>query len=235
MNEPAGPPGDESAESSSEQVAGPEPDAPAPLAMFPLGSVLLPGMGLPLQIFEPRYRVMMFDLRDVEAPEFGVVLIERGSEVGGGETRSVIGCRAVIAQAEEHADGSWSVVAVGTDRIRVDQWLEDDPYPRASVRNWVDPDAETPVDPDAVQDLERTARRVAGLAVELGARGQLPEFQLSPDPVLRLYQLAIVSPLGALDRSRILACPSLESRVVLLAEMLGEQELLLQARLSFGE
>lgn len=203
--------------------------------MFPLGSVLLPGMALPLQLFEPRYRVMMFDLRDVEEPDFGVVLIERGSEVGGGETRSSVGCRARVARASENPDGTWSVLAVGTDRVRVDEWLEDDPYPRARVRTWVDPDAATPIDVEVMHELERTARRVAGLAVELGARGQLPEFELAADQVLRVYQLAIVSPLGALDRSRILGCASLASRVVVLSDLLGEQELLLQARLSFGD
>jgi len=246
MNEPARPPVDADPDPGEDGVTAPDVadtvDAdPEPteqidsMAIFPLGSVLLPGMALPLQIFEPRYRVMMFDLRDVASPEFGVVLIERGSEVGGGETRSIIGCRALIAHAEEEADGTWAVIAVGTDRIRVDEWLEDDPYPRARVTVWADSDAAEPVDEDAMTDLERTARRVAGLAVELGARGQMPEFELSPDPGLRVYQLAIVSPLGALDRSRILACPTLSSRVALLSEMLGEQEELLQARLSFGE
>ena len=53
-------------------------------AMFPLGSVLLPHMPLPLQLFEQRYLMMLGQLLETEDPEFGVVLIERGSEVGGG-------------------------------------------------------------------------------------------------------------------------------------------------------
>ena len=68
-------------------------------AMFPLGTVLLPGGVLPLQVFEPRYRQMVRDLLadDSRPPEFGVVMIERGSEVGGGDARSTVGTLAQIA------------------------------------------------------------------------------------------------------------------------------------------
>jgi uncharacterized protein len=177
----------------------------------------------------------MHDLRDDPDPAFGVVLIERGSEVGGGETRTDVGCRAAVAQASEHPDGSWSVVAVGTERIEVEEWLPDDPYPRARVRDWPDGDDPAALDAALLDEVERTARRVAALAVELGARGQLPDFELSSDPGLRVYQLATVSPLGALDRRRVLTTERLDQRVSVLADLLGEQELLLQARLSFGE
>jgi Lon protease-like protein len=203
--------------------------------MFPLGSVLLPGMALPLRIFEARYRVMMQELRDDPSPGFGVVLIERGSEVGGGDTRTDVGCRAAVAQAAERPDGTWSVLAVGTDRIRVEQWLPDDPYPRARVSDWPDPEDDQGPIPERLEQVERTARRVAALAVELGARGELPDFELSTDPGLRIYQLATVSPLGALDRRRLLGTAGLRDRVELLDELLGEQELMLQARLSFDE
>ena len=61
-----------------------------PLPMFPLGTVLLPGAPLPLQVFEPRYRGLTHDCL-AGVPEFGVVLIERGSEVGGGDVRTNVG------------------------------------------------------------------------------------------------------------------------------------------------
>src|SRR5690606_41668577 len=74
-----------------------------PLAMFPLGSPLLPGSTIRLQVFEPRYLTMVADLLAADAPgdrppalEFGVVLIERGHEVGGGDVRSSIGCLARV-------------------------------------------------------------------------------------------------------------------------------------------
>ena len=203
--------------------------------MFPLGSVLLPGMGLPLHVFEPRYRVMLYDLQQSNSQEFGVVLIERGSEVGGGDTRGQVGCRAAIAQAEEQPDGSWVLIAVGTERIKLLAWLPEDPYPRASVVPWPDLRTEQQLDDALIEGAERVARRVAALAVEMGAQGLLADSQLSADPSSRLYELATMAPLGALDRSRLLCTPDLPTRYELLIEMLEEQELLLQGRLTFGD
>ena len=225
-HEPAGEPSPKNSDQAFE---------PLDLPMFPLGSVLLPGMGLPLHLFEPRYRVMMHDLEQSNAQEFGVVLIERGSEVGGGDTRGEVGCRAVIAQAEEQPDGSWFLVAVGTERIRLLDWLPEDPYPRASVVPWPDLRTEQQLDDALIEGAERVARRVAALAVEMGAQGLLADCQLSADPSSRLYELATMAPLGALDRSRLLCTPDLPTRYELLIEMLEEQELLLQGRLTFGD
>ncbi|MCX6526152.1 MAG: LON peptidase substrate-binding domain-containing protein, partial [Actinobacteria bacterium] len=208
---------------------------PLDMPMFPLGSVLLPGMGLPLHVFEPRYRVMMYDLQQSNSQEFGVVLIERGSEVGGGDTRGQVGCRAAIAQAEEQPDGSWVGIAVGTERIKLLAWLPEDPYPRASVVPWPDQRTEQQLDDALIEGAERVARRVAALAVEMGAQGLLADAQLSEDPSSRLYELATMAPLGALDRSRLLCTPDLPTRFELLVAMLEEQELLLQARLTFGD
>ena len=102
--------------------------------MFPLGMVLLPTMVVPIHVFEPRYRQMTKDCLDGER-EFGVVLIERGSEVGGGDIRTDTGTLARIADAQELPDGRWGLVAVGTRRIRVSRWLEDDPYPGLKSKN----------------------------------------------------------------------------------------------------
>ena len=58
--------------------------------MFPLGSVLLPGAMLPLHVFEPRYRRLVQDCVAEASHEFGVALIERGFEVGGGDFRTMV-------------------------------------------------------------------------------------------------------------------------------------------------
>ena len=63
------------------------------MPMFPLGSVLLPGVVLPLHVFEPRYQQLVRDCLETDEHEFGVVLIDRGSEVGGGDSRTDVGCR----------------------------------------------------------------------------------------------------------------------------------------------
>ena len=107
------------------------------LPMFPLGTVLLPGQPLPLQVFEPRYLTM---LRDVAAGDgrFGVVLIERGFEVGGGDQRFAVGCVASIEQVRPMGGGRVGLIARGQERIEVARWLPDDPYPLAEAENWPD-------------------------------------------------------------------------------------------------
>ena len=111
---------------------------PGVLPMFPLGRVLFPGGVLQLHIFEDRYRTMMGDVMASDR-RFGVVLIERGSEVGGGDVRLKIGAIARVQEARRMADGRWLVRAVGIHRLRVRRWLPDGPYPMAEVE--VFPDA----------------------------------------------------------------------------------------------
>ncbi len=107
--------------------------------MFPLGTVLVPGAPLLLRVFEPRYLALVADCLDGDG-RFGVVLIERGSEVGGGDVRSAIGTLARIERAEAVGSGGILAVAVvGEQRLRVTRWLEDAPYPEALVEPWPDP------------------------------------------------------------------------------------------------
>src|ERR1700685_982915 len=74
--------------------------------MFPLSPVLFPYASMPLHVFEPRYRELMRDCLAGDA-RFGIVLIERGSEVGGGDQRGALGTRGVITEAAELPDGGW--------------------------------------------------------------------------------------------------------------------------------
>ena len=201
--------------------------------MFPLGSVLLPGMVLPLHVFEERYRALVRDCLAGER-EFGVALIERGSEVGGGDIRAMAGCIAEIVESEEFDDGRWALVAVGTERIRVDGWLPDGPYPQAEVSPWPDPPV---VDPDAAAEAHGAnvgaLRRVLAMAVELGVSAD-PMVELSDDPVAGTYQVALLAPFGAWDRQRILLAPTIEDRLALVADLLADQELMIEARLDDG-
>jgi Lon protease-like protein len=204
--------------------------------VFPLGSVLLPGQLLPLHVFEPRYRVMMFDLRDADPAEFAVVLIERGHEVGGGEVRSDVGCLARVLQSEELTDGRHLVVSVGTDRVRVVVEPLLHPHPRALLA--VDPDEPWPDAADdlgRLQELTAAARRLGVLAAELGAPPWPPELRLDDDPAGRLWQLALLTPLGTLDRQRLLANRSPAARMEALSAMVQEQQELLEARLRWGD
>ena len=205
------------------------------LPMFPLGSVLLPGMALLLRVFEPRYRVMMEEVLAADPPRFGVVLIERGSEVGGGDVRTDVGCTAVVRASEELGDGQLALLAVGEERIRVERWLPDDPHPRAVVRAW--PDAQEDGAPEAAEltTLAAEALDLARAAAELSGAHLPEDLELSPDANRLVYELATLTPLGPLDRLRVLAAPELGARIAVLSDLVMEQRILIEARRRFEE
>jgi uncharacterized protein len=205
------------------------PDA-TDLPMFPLGSVLLPGALLPLQVFEPRYLRLLDRVMSHEPHEFGVVLIERGHEVGGGDVRTDVGCIARVVRAAPSGGGRWSLVARGHRRITVDEWLPDAPHPLARVRDW----------PDETSDLNGTprlevvvgkTRRALALCAELREPAPPATVEVSDDAATCTFELASLAPLGPSDRQRLLAAPSAGARMALLDELLDDAIELLHARL----
>ncbi|WP_374975577.1 LON peptidase substrate-binding domain-containing protein [Microbacterium trichothecenolyticum] len=198
------------------------------VAMFPLGSVLLPYTPLVVRVFEPRYLTMIGHLLDVEDPEFGVVLIERGLEAGGGDQRSSTGTMARILQIEAGATDLY-VVAVGGERITVDRWREDDPHPVADVSRMaplVWDEALAPLHREA----ERVVRRLAALASVLDEARWDPGTDISDDPVESSWQLAAIAPLGEYDRFRLLNSTSLGGLLRDIIDLCLEEEPALIAR-----
>jgi len=222
--------------SDSDHVSVSALRGPAELPMFPLGSVLFPSMILPLRLFEPRYLDMIEQVMAGDG-RFGVTLIERGSEVGGGDARSTVGCAAQILQAEAQDDGQWFVVAVGTVRLKVDEWLPDAPWPRAVVMPWSDvaddePDATGAELAARIASLTPLFRRVLALAAEADEWSVPLTIELSEDPVMAGYQMSAVSPFGSFDRQRLLAASHPLERCEVLLELLGEAETDFRARLA---
>lgn len=197
--------------------------------MFPLGSVLVPSAGLPLHVFEPRYQALVRDCL-VGDGEFGVVLIARGSEVGGEDVRTDVGTVARIVESAELPDGRWAVMAVGVRRIRVERWLPEDPYPRAEVADWPDP-ALGGGHADLLVAVMGRLRRALALASEAGDDAAPATIELAPDPLLAGYQAAAVAPIGPLDRQRLLAAASSDERLEALARLLDEEIEVLELRL----
>ncbi|WP_338751794.1 LON peptidase substrate-binding domain-containing protein [Janibacter alittae] len=190
------------------------------LPMFPLGSPLLPGQPLPLQVFEPRYLAM---LRDVASGDgrFGVVLIERGFEVGGGDARFSVGCAARIEQARAMPDGRVRLLARGRERVEVVRWLPDDPYPRAEVRRL--PDLAWSEEHTALlAGSERTVRRALTVMSEYRSQVWSADIALSDDPITRAWQLACIAPLGALDQLELLRSSSIDELLETTARLTAE-------------
>src|SRR5919201_7035659 len=106
------------------------------LPLFPLGTVLYPGMVLPLHIFEERYRRLVRDLLEGPAPRtFGVIAIRHGRETGGNGVTSLyeIGCTAIIREVTPRSDGRYNLTTVGGDRFRLLSQDRSLPYLRGSV------------------------------------------------------------------------------------------------------
>ncbi|MEJ7634872.1 LON peptidase substrate-binding domain-containing protein [Aeromicrobium sp.] len=172
------------------------------MPMFPLGSVLFPAMPLPLRVFEPRYLTMLQDLLPSKPMEFGVVLIERGQEVGGGEKCFSTGTVARIGEVRA-GDDFVGILSTGTDRIEVVEWLEESPYPRARVRLIPDLEWDETCEDRRVQ-TELLVRRTLARASEFEEQLWPPTIELMDDPVGSLWQLAGIAPVGPLDQVRLL-------------------------------
>jgi Lon protease-like protein len=194
--------------------------------MFPLSAVLFPHASIPLHVFEPRYRALMRHCLDGD-PRFGIVLIERGSEVGGGDQRSRWATRAVITRAAELPDGRWVLEVRGEAVVEIEQWLDDDPYPLALVSERHAAGAE----PDAASVLEEATRRVRRTRALLAEHGGAPalapdaQFDGGGDVEAACWQVCGVAPLNAYDAQRLLAVPGPSARLRLLADLMDELEL----------
>jgi len=187
------------------------------MPMFPLGSVLFPNMPLPLRVFEERYLIMLSELVKSDDQHFGVVLIERGFEVGGGEHRFDVGTAAVITQLGA-SEGVVGLVAQGGQRFEVVEWLPEEPYPRAEVRMLDDLEWDAGLEP-LRQSTEQLVRRSIAQASEFSELVWPADVELAAEPAEALWQLAAISPLGALDQVSLLRASSAEELLTRLTRL----------------
>jgi hypothetical protein len=187
------------------------------LPMFPLGTVLFPHAQIPLHVFEPRYRALTMDCL-LSDSRFGIVLIARGAEVGGGDQRTDIGTRVVITQSVELTDGRWLLMVEGEARIRICEWMPDDPYPQAMVEEHTTP--ASPPSASLLQRAEQCVRRTRGLLAESGTSSALSAaVAFDVDPEVAVWQLCAEAPVSAFDAQRLLATDDAAARLELLVEL----------------
>lgn len=181
------------------------------MPMFPLSTVLLPGMPLSLRIFEERYLKLLGDLIGEEQPEFGVVLIERGPEVGGGEKRLAVGTIASVIDIGT-LDQFYGLESIGSQRFRVNAWLPDDPYPMADIDFIPDLIWDDSLMPARVH-LETKVRQLLAFASEFGDLPYGADTEFSDDPMDACWQLAGVLPVGQLDQIDLLNSQSADELI----------------------
>lgn len=202
--------------------------------MFPLEHVLFPNAPLPLHIFEPRYR----ELTEVclrGDGRFGVVLISRGSHVGGGDSRYSVGTVARIVEAARTPDGRYLLATVGVERLRVRRWLPDDPYPRAEIEVVAEPKRIAPRAAEQRAAVEVLLKRVLALWAELGQPApNVDAVQLDADPLRASFEAATMAPIGPLDAQRLIELDDPSDRFDQLQTLLDDEIELLQMRLAQG-
>lgn len=181
------------------------------MPMFPLGTVLMPAMPLPLRIFEPRYLKLLGDLMGSDNPEFGVVLIERGTEVGGGDQRMQLGTIASVINIGT-TEEFYGLESVGTQRFKVTTWLPDDPYPVAVIELIPDLVWDDRLSESKIQ-LETRVRQLLAFASEFTNLQFGADTALSDDPMEACWQLAGILPIGELDQLDLLGSESAEELI----------------------
>jgi Lon protease-like protein len=181
------------------------------IPMFPLGSVLLPAMPLPLRIFEQRYLKLLGDLMASDKPEFGVVLIERGKEVGGGEKRMSIGTIASVTEIGTTQE-FLGLESYGSQRFTVNAWLPDDPYPLADIDLLPDLIWDDSLLP-AKAHLETKVRQLLAFVSEFGNLQFGADIEFSEDPMEACWQMAGVLPVGPLDQIDLLSSKSADELI----------------------
>ena len=183
----------------------------AQLPLFPLGTVLVPGATLPLQLFEPRYLELLSDLVNaMDVPEFGVVAIRQGHEVGADAVRDLheVGCVARVVQAAPVGDGRYLVLSTGVRRFHLDALVPG--AGTAYLTGEVTLLEERTGDAEAVPDLaDRLRTALHDYATTLGA--EEPEWPADPEELSYAVGTAVGLDLG--DRQRLLAAPDTETRL----------------------
>lgn len=217
----------------------------ARLPVFPLETVLFPGLVLPLHIFEERYLALMrhlIGLPDGTPREFGVVAIRSGwpgPPAGSGQsaadgrrpaepaiTLHEVGCTAELRQVTELPDGRLDVVTVGRRRFRIhDLDRESAPYLVAEVE-WLP----EPTGQEQAADL--LAPRVLAvfrqyLTLIRNDPDEISE-QLPDDPTVLSHLVAATAALTLADRQRLLATPDTAGRLRAELRLLNRETTLLR-------
>ena len=174
------------------------------LRLFPLNTILFPGMPLPLRIFEERYKLMIGECLDTEQP-FGVVLIKEGPEVGGPAAVYNVGVTARIDEVEHYEEGRMSISTMGEKRFRIVEIIQDVPYMKGSVEYM--PEDPGPDEEDHYPQAADMFGAYIRLLGSLGG-GWLVEVEIPEEPLSLSYTIAHYLDLPRIAKQRLLEIPT---------------------------
>ena len=176
------------------------------IPLFPLSTVLFPGMPLELHIFEPRYKLMIGRCLDEQIP-FGVVLIRSGQEANGPLAEVFpVGCTAEIAHVEPLSDGRMNLLVIGTERFKVLELNDEQPYLAGRVET-------LPLEPPQTLAVLRGARQLPamlryylhGLAEHEVVDLDAAQIDFPHDPLAQMYLAAALLQIPSIEKQALLA------------------------------
>jgi len=185
------------------------------LPLFPLGTVLYPGLLLPLNVFEERYRQLVRDLLDQPEPrKFGVIAIREGRETGADGVSALyeVGCVAAVREVTELPDGRYELITVGTERFKLGALDHSKPYLVGTIELLEEPVGDETEIKFAVASVQRGFRAYLEVLASRGsATISVPE--LPDEPVLLSYLVAASVIIDLPERQRLLAQPDALQRL----------------------
>jgi len=214
-------------------VPGRQVGAREVIPLFPLGTVLVPGLLLPLHVFEPRYRQLVRDLQQREPRDrvFGVVAIREGHDVGerGVKALNDVGTLAVVDEIHTYADGRYDLRTSGDTRFRVHALVDEGtPYHCAEVE-WLAED--DPADADTAARLSAEVCRRFDLyraaVVRAGAVEGSQMLAMPDDPRTLSYLVSAAVVLDLSERQRLLEAATTVDRLRLELTLLARESTLL--------
>jgi Lon protease-like protein len=204
------------------------------LPLFPLGAVLYPGMLLPLHIFEERYRQLVRDLLDGTEPRrFGVIAIRKGRETGIDGVHSLyeIGCTATLRRVDQHEDGRFDIVTLGTQRFRLLRLDQTRPYLQGEVEMLAEDPLDAATAGPAVRVIQAAFREYLDALTEWG--GATVRLEEMPDePELLSFIVAAAMVIDLPERQVMLAESDTLRRLAMQRALLSRETAMLRTTTS---
>ena len=197
----------------------------ADLPLFPLNTVLFPGMVLPLRIFEDRYKLMISYCLEEERP-FGVLLIREGTEVGGPAVPYRVGTTTVIAGVSRLEDGEMNIITIGSERFRLRSLRRDQAYLVGDAEPWPLLSGSTEQAEVLVGPIRALFRQYLDLLTQ--AEGHKITIEEVPtDPRTLALTLAIALQLRMPEKQRLLMQPTVSQMLLVERAIMKREQLLL--------
>lgn len=204
------------------------------LPLFPLNTVLYPGMPIKLNIFEERYK-QMIDFCVTQHSPFGVVLIKKGrAELGPLAEPYDVGCTADITKLNHSDDGNILITAVGRERFRIHELNYDQPYLRGDVELF--PIQNTDLFQHNQQD--RILRKLVARYLELlkqASRVQFDTGKLPKDPLVLAFLASVIVKTGNEQKQSLLEAESADDLLHRLCDLYRYEVTMLNILLSEPE